>query len=52
MLFVRFSLAVLAENPGKAPDFVKGVVERRRRDPNHVRLAEIAFHTPCDEFFV
>jgi hypothetical protein len=37
---------------GKAPDFVKGVVKRRRRDANHIRFAKIAFHTPGDEFFV
>ena len=34
------------------PDFVKGVVQRRRRDANHVRLAKIAFHPGGDEFFV
>ena len=37
---------VLAENPGETPDLVKSVVERRRRDANDVRLAEIALH-PC-----
>jgi hypothetical protein len=34
------------------PDFVKGVVQRRRRDADHVRLAKIAFHTGGDKFFV
>jgi len=34
------------------PDFVKGVVERRRCDADHVRLAKIAFHTGSDKFFV
>jgi hypothetical protein len=40
------------EDLREPPDFVKGVVERRRRDANHVRLAKIAFHTSGDKFFV
>ena len=41
---------MLAKNPGEAPDFVKSVVERRRRDADDVRLAEIAFHARGLEF--
>src|SRR5215470_15828620 len=29
------------QNLRKPPDFMKGVVERRRRDANHIRFAEI-----------
>jgi len=46
------SLFVGGENLRKAPDFVKGVVQRRRRDADHVRLAKIAFHAGGDELFV
>ena len=42
---VRLWSLVLAENLSKAPDFVKGVAEWRRRDADHVGLAKIAFHT-------
>jgi hypothetical protein len=41
-----------SENLGEPPHFVKGVVERRRRDADYVRLAKIAFHTSGDKFFV
>ena len=39
------------KNLRETPDFVKGVVERRRRGADHVRLAEIALHAGCLEFF-
>jgi hypothetical protein len=43
---------VRSKYSGEAPDFVKGVVEGRRRDANNVRLAKIAFHIRGDKFFV
>jgi hypothetical protein len=49
---MRFYLPVPAEDLCETPDFVKGVVERCRRDANRVRLAKIALHIRGDEFFV
>jgi len=40
------------QNLREFPDFVKDVVQRRRRDPDHVRLAKIAFHTRGHQFFM
>jgi hypothetical protein len=39
-----------AENLRKTPDFVERVVERRRRDADDIRFAEIAFHVGGLEF--
>ncbi len=41
---------MLGQNLGEAPDFVERVVERRRRGPDDVRFAEIAFHAGGFEF--
>ena len=38
------------ENLRKAPDFVKRVVKRRRRDADDVRFAKIAFYAGGLEF--
>ncbi len=38
------------EDPGKAPNFVKGVVQRSGRGPDHVRFPEIAFHPGALQF--
>jgi len=38
------------ENLRKAPDFVKRIVKRSRRDADDVRFAEIAFHAGGLEF--
>ena len=43
---------VRSENLREPPDFVKGVIEWRRRDADHVGLAKIALHTTGDKFFV
>ena len=36
---------MLAQDLGETPDFVERVVERRRRGADHIRFAEIAFHS-------
>ena len=41
---------MLSQRPGKAPDFVKGVVKRGGRDADDVGLAKIAFHAGGFEF--
>ena len=38
------------ENLRKAPDFVKRIVKRSRRDADDVRFAKIAFHAGGLEF--
>ena len=43
---------MVREDLRKTPDFVKGVVQRSRRDTNHVRLTEIAFYTRGDKFLM
>ena len=41
---------MLRKNLRKAPNFVERVVERRRRDADDIRFAEIAFHAGGLEF--
>jgi hypothetical protein len=36
----------------ESPDFVEGVVKRRRRDANHVWFPKIAFYTRGDKVFM
>ena len=43
---------MLKEDFRETPRFVKGVVERRRRDANDIRLTKIAFHTRDNDFLV
>ena len=41
---------MFGENSREAPDFVERIVERRRRDADDIRFAEIAFHAGGLEF--
>jgi len=41
---------MLGQNSREEPNFVERVVERRRRGPDHVRLAEIALHASGFQF--
>jgi hypothetical protein len=43
---------MLRKNSGEAPDFMKGIVERSRRNADDIRLAEIAFHIRSEQLLV
>jgi hypothetical protein len=46
-----FTLLMLGQNVGEAPDFVKAVINSRGRSSDDVRFAEIAFHAGRFEVF-